>query len=134
MRDRVLDVMRRGHAAFNALDAEALRAIVHPEVEWGTAGAFPDMDRVYHGADGVVRWADEVRSAWEWFEVAVEEIVLVEGDRVVLTERVRGQGRGSGIEVDMPSFAVYTIRDGRIARRASHPERAAAIADAAGGA
>ena len=131
MPGQAFQILLRGQAAFNALDADGLRAIAHPDVEWGTTGAFPGMDEVYRGRDGIVRWADEVRSAWERFDVELEEVIEDRDDVVVVLERIRGRGRDSGVEVEMATYAVYTARDGLIVRRAAYRERERAIADPA---
>ena len=123
MTERALDILRRGHAAFNSLEPDALRAVTHPDVEWGASGAFPDMDAVFHGHEGLVRWADEARSAWEWFHVSLDEVLLDEEHRVVAAERVVGRGRGSGIDVDMVLYSDYRVEDGRLRSRVSSRER-----------
>lgn len=38
------------------------------------------------------------------------------GERVVVRYRVRGLGRGSGIEVEMDRWNVYEVREGLVTR------------------
>ena len=49
------------------------------------------------------------------------------GDRVVATVRLRGRGRGSGIEIDARFYDVYTLRDGKIVRMDQFTERSDAL-------
>ena len=129
MTERALDILRRGHAAFNTLDPDALTAVTHPDVEWGTSGAFPDMDRIFHGHAGVLLWAEQVRETWEWFEVVLDEVLLDDEDRVIVAERVRGRGRGSGVDVDMVLYSDYRVRDGLLWDRTSHRHRPDTLSD-----
>ena len=49
------------------------------------------------------------------------------GDRVVVTVRLQGRGRGSGVEVDARFYDVYTLRDGLIVRMDQFTERTQAL-------
>ena len=50
------------------------------------------------------------------------------GDCVLATVRLRGRGRGSGIEVDARFFDLYTLRDGKIIRMDQFAEESEALA------
>ena len=49
------------------------------------------------------------------------------GDRVLVTVRLGGRGRGSGIEIDALFYDVYTLRDGKIVRMDQFTERTQAL-------
>jgi ketosteroid isomerase-like protein len=53
--------------------------------------------------------------AWDDYTVSAEQIEAV-GDQVVVRNRIRGRGKGSGIEIDDHNALVFSFRDGRIAR------------------
>jgi len=127
MSQRKIDVVRFGHAAFSAGHLEAMRPTVAEDVDWGTSGAFPGLEPVYRGPDAMDRWMDAVRSAWEWFEVTIGEVIRDEADVLVITERLRGRGRESGAEVDMLLFTVYWFEDDRIVRRRVFDSEAEAL-------
>ena len=114
---RKVDVMRTGHAAFSRGDLPAIARLMVDEVDWGTSAAFPGLEPVYRGPDALERWVEAVRSAWEWFEVTIDEVIRDEGDVLVLAERLRGRGRESGAEVDMVILAVYWFEGDLLAKR-----------------
>jgi hypothetical protein len=67
---------------------------------------------------GLSSWLDLWRnwlSAWDTYEVSAsgEEAI---GDNVIVDVIHRGQGRGSGIEVELPQCQLWTLRDGKVTR------------------
>ena len=110
--------------AYQAGDLPAMTSYLAPDVEWKQ---FEDAEAV-HGPDGVLqalgRWAED----WDDLEATLEELVDA-GDQVVLAVRFRGRGRGSGVTVEQVTYAVQTVRDGRITRMYEHGpgEREAAL-------
>ena len=82
------------------------------EVIWSVNA--PDQ-REYHGRDGLIRAYQEWLEAFS--EFYVEELEFIDaGDDVIVPQRHRGRGLGSGIEVVQDLVHVYTVRDGQIAR------------------
>jgi ketosteroid isomerase-like protein len=77
-------------------------------------------------------WADAIRSAWSWFEVSLVEVLRDEDDVLVVVERIRGEGRSSGVEVEMHTYAVYRFDGGKLRKRSAFTTREAAL-EAAGG-
>jgi ketosteroid isomerase-like protein len=112
-----IEVIRRAHAAFNRGDFATLREVAADEVEWGTTGAWAGIDSVYHGSDALVRWAEDIRSVWEVFEVRIDDVLYEAADSLVVVERLNGRGLGSGVDVEMRAFSAYWFRDGRIVKR-----------------
>jgi ketosteroid isomerase-like protein len=53
----------------------------------------------------------------EWEDFTSEAVEMTDhGDKVLVTERQRGTGRGSGIEIDQLFYVVWTFRDGLAVR------------------
>jgi ketosteroid isomerase-like protein len=117
--------------AFNRGDSSGPIAISTPDVEWGAIGAFPGVERRYRGPQGIQEWMDAIRSAWEAFEVSVDEVLYDERDLLVTAELLRGRGRSSGAEVQMRIFAVYRFEREKVRRREAFTERNDAL-EAAG--
>jgi ketosteroid isomerase-like protein len=81
------------------------------------------------GPDGFREaWLDWT-SPFESFSVEVEE-VLDAGDKVVSLVRQRGRTRTGGVEIQSEAAAVWTVRDGRLARVEFHLDRAQAMRSA----
>jgi ketosteroid isomerase-like protein len=121
-----LEQLRQGHEAFTRGDLSPLSAIVADDVDWGTTGSFPGLEPSYRGLAAMETWMDAVRSAWERFEVSIDEVIRDDPEVMVVGERLRGVGRESGVEVDMRIFAVYWFDGGRVTRRRVFEDREAA--------
>ncbi len=71
--------------------------------------------RTYHGHRGVLQWVVDWRAAWTDYELEVERLEDL-GDQVLTIERNRATGKRSGVGVDMQTFSVWTLRDGKVVR------------------
>jgi ketosteroid isomerase-like protein len=105
---------RRIVAAFNRRDMSLAVADFHPDVELDEWQEAPGA-RTYRGAEGVQAALDSWFETWEWMMVDIQELREV-GDRVLFTLHQRAKGRGSGIEIEITSWNVYTFRDGKVTR------------------
>jgi ketosteroid isomerase-like protein len=98
-----------------------------------------DIDEALAYADAGIVWNpieesptqghDEVRASlarwkgeWDDYQLLAEEFVDM-GDRVVVTVRLGGRGRGSGVEIGARFYDVYTLRDGKIVRMDQFADR-----------
>ena len=90
--------------------------LVEPDVELhGTVGGIGE-GRVYRGLAEVVREYDEVDGeAWEERRVEPEGFLDAEDEVVVLFHEYR-RGRGSGVELELDTAAVFKVRGGRVVR------------------
>jgi ketosteroid isomerase-like protein len=100
----MIAALRRLHDAFNRGDFDAAAQLAHPDVELVRAGGMSPVKGV--------------AALREWMEPdAIEEPRLepldfrVNGDKVLVREHVTGRGAGSGIEVDLVGYVVWTLDD-----------------------
>jgi ketosteroid isomerase-like protein len=107
-------------------DMTQLAQLVDPEIELhGTVGGVQE-GRVYRGLTEVIHEYDEVDGeAWEERRIEPEEFVDADDEIVVLFHEFR-RGRGSGVELEADTAAVFTVRDGRVVRMQGFLDRAAA--------
>jgi len=101
---------------------------MHPQVEWRTAGLFPDLAPAYSGREGVQKFWRDFTAPWE--EIVLEPLRFeVTGDVAIVDARFRARGRG-GIEVDITLFNRFVRRGGLTYLVQSHPSREEAVAAA----
>ncbi len=82
------------------------------EIEFRT----PDDERVSRGVAAMGRRWGEWLGAWDDFAASPEKLVDV-GDQVVVMNRFRGRGKGSGTPLaDFPGAALFTLREGKVVR------------------
>jgi ketosteroid isomerase-like protein len=116
-----VEMVRRCYRVFERRDWSAIPDLFDPEVEI-------DLSRnvfnphVYRGHAGVERWVNErvaslVDDVWSDFRIAPAELIDA-GNQVVARTRLHGKGKGSGVEVNMQLFSVWTLRDSKVVRMA----------------
>src|SRR5215208_2272311 len=112
-----VDVVRR----FLALEIDEALDYADPDIVWN-----PVEEASAQGHQAVRASSDRWKSEWDNYELIPEEFADM-GDRVVATVRLRGRGRGSGIEIDARFYDVYTLRDRKIVRMDQFAEQAEAL-------
>src|SRR5262245_52444323 len=127
MSEENVELVRRGYEHF-ARTGEVYESIYSADVEWH--GAAGDPEEVFRGVEGVKRLTAEVQEQFEDFRSEPFEF-LDSGDRVVVGLVHRGQGRGSGADVEMREWNVFLIREGMIASVHEYANRDEAL-EAAG--
>jgi ketosteroid isomerase-like protein len=125
--EEMIAALRRLHDAFNRGDFEAVVQLVHPDIELVRAGGQSSINGV--------------AALREWMEPdAIEDPRIepldfkVKGDKVFERGHATGRGAGSGIEVDVVGFAVWTLDDHGLVKKAQlfSPHEEAEALEAAG--
>jgi ketosteroid isomerase-like protein len=134
MSEENVELVRRVYDANARGDAAAVLALYDPKVEWDISRA-PARDllgepHVFHGHDGLRGFFRAWYEAWGHVEADLEDLIDA-GVQVISVETTRGRGRASGVEVELPHAAVWTVRDGKIIRVVWFGTRAEAL-EAAG--
>jgi ketosteroid isomerase-like protein len=80
----------------------------------------------WEGLEGFMRaWADWLEP-WATYRAEIEELIDA-GDDVVVLVRDYGRRPGTSAEVAIVAAAVWTVRDGKIARNCFYPNREDAL-------
>ena len=130
MSEENVEIVRRCYGFWTDRNLSAIADIVHPD-------AVLDLSRnifnpgVHRGFDAFLRFVEQVDEMWENFQVEPEELIDA-GDKVVVASRISGKGRSSGVETAMPLYAVWTLREGKVARLTGGFRHRAEALEAAG--
>src|SRR6185503_13809320 len=104
-----VEKLRAAYEAFNRGDFDAAVKLARPDAEF----VRPGLEAPLRGAAALREWMEP--DAFE--EQRVEPLDFeVSGNRVLVRQRTTARGAGSGIELDVESWAVWTFDDGLIAR------------------
>ena len=125
MSEANVDLVRTLFETYRRGDYVAAAACLAPGVVYEVGQEVPAL-----GPDEVRAMWERWDSAWDDMETVPEEFIDA-GEHVVVTVHYSARGRGSGIEYDERLFDVYTVRDGRCARKLEFRERSEAL-EAAG--
>ena len=110
-----VDVVRSLYRAVARKDAEALRALLHPEVEWIQCEGFPGGAHRRGAEEVIEKVFGGLRSVWDDFEADVEEY-LDAGDNVVALGRYKGVHVETRRSMTVVFAHAYDILDGRVVR------------------
>jgi len=125
-------VALKGAEALSDRDLDAMLEVAHPEIEYVTHPGFVGQPPAYRGHEGMRHWLKALEP-WESFRVDVEEVIDVSADTVVAVSHVTARGSGSGADVEMRTYDVVTITDGRIRKRRHYETREEALEAARAG-
>jgi hypothetical protein len=102
-----VDAFKRGVEAYNRRDIDALMEELDPDVEWHPALAvlLGGRQTVFRGHQGVRESIQEEDEVLAVYRVEFSEIRDL-GNRVLATGHIRGRGKGSGVQIDSPFFAL----------------------------
>lgn len=107
-----VELTRRAIAVFNAGDVDAFVELIAPDAELVDLANAPDQRTTLRGPDGI-------RQAWELWAAAFDELraevaeYTAVGECVICDSHWIGEGKGSGISIDVRQFDLYEYRDGR---------------------
>jgi ketosteroid isomerase-like protein len=110
-----VEIVRAMYEVANAsgkLDANF--EILAPEVEFHVSGAFPDLDPVYRGHDGVRKLNEALNAPWETLSLEPSDFIDA-GSRVLVLSRFHARGR-DGMEVRLDLANLWTVRNRQIVR------------------
>ena len=125
--EEIVASLRRIYEAFNRGDFDAAIAVAHPEIEFVPPGGQSSL----RDAEAVRAWMEP--DAFE--EQQIEPVEFsIQGNKVLVRQHTRARGAGSGIELDIEIWAVWTLNDEGLATRVESflPHQEAEALEAAG--
>jgi ketosteroid isomerase-like protein len=107
--DELIELVRESVDALNRGDFAAAAAPAHPEVVFVRPGGLPSLQ----GPEALREWMEP-----DAFEAQRTELrsVDAEGNRVLVEQHTTARGAGSGIEMGIDSWALWTFEDDRVIR------------------
>lgn len=127
MPDPNVEIVRRGVAAFNRRDLDALFSITADDAVFDWSRSIGPQRGVLRGTSEARVWLERFLDAWDEFTWNPEEIVPLGPGHVLLVNHVRGRGKGSGVEVNARGAQVWRIAGGRLVEARVYQDRAAAL-------
>jgi uncharacterized protein len=122
-------VVRAMFDAFNRGDFAAAIDVLDEDIEWQVphiAALDAPVSGVIRGRNRLVENFAQWFEAWETYAFQATE-VLGHGEDVFVAGLQTGRGRNSGLDVNVPTFHVFTLREGKIRVMRTFPERGDAL-------
>jgi len=126
-----VEMVRRVNDLFNAAEIEQALDLVDDDLEMDWTNSIGPLKGVYRGREGVLELWKSFREAWESVRWDPEEVIEVDESRLIVVNRVRMRGRGSGVEVNAKGTQLWTLKAGRAKRIQLYQSKAEAL-EAAG--
>jgi SnoaL-like domain len=106
----IVSRLRGAYEAFNRADFDTAMEVAHPEIEFIPLGGQSSLK----GADALRAWMEP--DAFENQQIEPLEF-RVRGDKILVHQLATARGAGSGIELNLDAWAVWTFdNDGRAIR------------------
>jgi ketosteroid isomerase-like protein len=93
-------------------DRDAALAVCHPNIEFTSMLAISGT--AYRGHGGIMRYFDDVESAWEEWRSEVHGVDELPDGRVAIEMTMHARGKGSGLTMTERDVHVWTVEDGRL--------------------
>jgi ketosteroid isomerase-like protein len=121
--------IRSAYEAVTRGDLESIMIeLVDPDIVLRDRPEAPDP-RTYRGREGVLEALASSDESFEEFNLVPQELEAV-GDQVVVTLRMFGRGRGSGVPVEETIAHLWTMREGKAVAMQVYSDPEDALRDA----
>jgi ketosteroid isomerase-like protein len=111
-----VEIVRDAAVAFNRGDLDAWFEYGADDIDYRAAEGALDDRGPMHGKDAVRAYAQDWLDMFDDFKSEVLELIDAGEDQVIAVLRISGRAKLSGVETDLTYAALYTIRDGKVAR------------------
>jgi ketosteroid isomerase-like protein len=104
-------------AALNRGDLDAWSEYFADDVDYRAVEGAPDDHGPIHGKVAMRAYVQDWIDTFDEFRAQpIELLIDAGGNQVVAVIRISGRAKLSGVETDLTYAALYTIRDGKVAR------------------
>ena len=110
-----VEIAKQALAAFNAADWELLETFYWPDAEAFAPEGWPEAEDA-QGWEAIRRQYERLKDSWSEDNYEVESIDAVGEDKVLSAGTWRIRGHGSGIEGEIKTWILTSLREGKIAR------------------
>jgi ketosteroid isomerase-like protein len=114
MSQEYVEIVRGLIEAWDRGDYPAALKSIDPDIEVNIA-FHADLDGTYRGHAGLAEVMDAFWAEFENPRIETEEVMPAAGD-VIVAVRFSGRGRRSGVEIEMPAWHVWQMRQGKAVR------------------
>jgi ketosteroid isomerase-like protein len=126
-----VELVRRGFEAVAQGGPDAMWDFWADDIDYRAAEGALDDRGPMHGKDAVRAYVQDWLDMFDDFKVEPVELIDAGEDQVIAVIRNSGRAKLSGVATDLTYAALYTIRDGKIARGREYMTREEAL-EAAG--
>jgi ketosteroid isomerase-like protein len=121
-----MELFTRATDALNQLDLDAYVSFCAADYEWFPVLGGTIEGNSFRGHEGVEEYFGELRDTWEEFRYVIDELRDL-GDHVLSLGRLKGRGRGSGVEVELPIAVISDFREGKCWRTRAFSDHGEAL-------
>jgi ketosteroid isomerase-like protein len=114
MSEENVEIVRNAIAAFDRGDIEGVLRHCDEDIVITQPPELPGVSPEQHGHRGVLEALAIWPEQWDDYRIETARIAAAPGDKVFVTQRTRGRGKQSGVEVDMDFSFVFTVHDAKI--------------------
>jgi hypothetical protein len=117
-----VETVRRWLVARSASSEETLAAIAEffdPDVDYYPVRKFPEAQPC-HGREEFSQFIAGFQDAFSRDEWAIQDLIEVGDDRVLVCASLRAEGRGSGVKLEGDLYQCLWLRHGRLFRIEDH--------------
>ena len=120
---------RRLAEALNAADLDALEAMLSEDAVFDWTRSRGPYQGIYEGQSEIQAFWDEFLENLEILSWEEFDHTPIDGERMLVSNRWRGRGRESGVDVETRGAMVYTVRDHKIIHLDLFQSREEALAE-----
>src|SRR5829696_5139186 len=116
MSEENVDIVRNMTAAFNRGDLDTWSEGLADDIDHRAVEGSLDDHGPILGREAVLAYMQDWLDMFDDLRAEPVELINAGKDRVIAVTRISGRAKLSGVETDLTYAALYTIRDGKVAR------------------